>query len=428
MRKAETRTGRVAANLLLAGVSLGVTILLAEVALHVLDHPRAEVSQNRVLAEHDTLLGWRNIPGGHATIGTDEYRVTLTYNERGLRGDVIPYDKPSNTTRVMLVGDSFVDGYSIDLDDRVGELLETRLRELHPGRAFQVISLGTGGYGTDQEALWLEHEGLRYEPDVVVLLFYANDVWYNALDRYWRGSKPRFVLEGDRLVLTNVPVPLPAQDDDAGEDLPLGYRINDFLRTRSKLFVLATRAVQRIPALYALAVRAGFTAPSPELAFDVPGAREEADEFSVFEKDPPPAATEAWAVTDALIARMDSLVRAQDARFGVFLVPHRGTIYDADGRPRPSGTTSSGALDVEAVSRRLAETCRTTGVDCTDPRREFLAQADSLHRYGERLYYRYDWHWNPAGHRFAAGLVARQVTDLLAADSASRSDQRASAK
>jgi hypothetical protein len=125
---------------------------------------------------------------------------------------------------------------------------------------------------------------------------------------------------------------------------------------------------------------------------------------------------------------MDSLVRAQDARFGVFLVPHRGTIYDADGRPRPSGTTSSGALDVEAVSRRLAETCRTTGVDCTDPRREFLAQADSLHRYGERLYYRYDWHWNPAGHRFAAGLVARQVTDLLAADSASRSDQRASAK
>jgi len=43
---------------------------------------------------------------------------------------------------------------------------------------YDVVNLGVEGYGTDQELLQLEHEGLAYHPDVVVLNFtVANDIW-----------------------------------------------------------------------------------------------------------------------------------------------------------------------------------------------------------------------------------------------------------
>ena len=73
----------------------------------------------------------------------------------------------------------------------------------------EVINAGTGGYSTDQELLWFTTEGIKYRPDLTVLLVCYNDVLFNAVDRYWRGYKPLFRIDGDTLKLTNVPVPPP---------------------------------------------------------------------------------------------------------------------------------------------------------------------------------------------------------------------------
>ncbi|MBU1849701.1 MAG: hypothetical protein KKH40_03155, partial [Nanoarchaeota archaeon] len=40
---------------------------------------------------------------------------------------------------------------------------------------YEVINLGVSGYGTDQELILLQKEGLKYNPDVVILGFYLEN-------------------------------------------------------------------------------------------------------------------------------------------------------------------------------------------------------------------------------------------------------------
>ncbi|OQX86416.1 MAG: hypothetical protein B6D55_06165, partial [Candidatus Omnitrophica bacterium 4484_70.2] len=63
---------------------------------------------------------------------------------------------------------------------------------------------------TDQEYLILKEEGWKYSPDIVILCFLANDFWDNILNFTLRGyGKPKFEIVNEKLVLKNVPVPIP---------------------------------------------------------------------------------------------------------------------------------------------------------------------------------------------------------------------------
>src|SRR5262249_42346881 len=146
----------------------------------------------KLFVEYDSVRGWRNTPGAKGRYITEEYNNELEYNSHGIRGPERPYEKPAGTFRIVLLGDSYIEGYMVPLQERVSEVLERLLNAESTGTHYEVIALGTAGYSSDQELLWLEQEGLRYHPDVVVNMFYANDVWYNAQSKYWRGSKPLF--------------------------------------------------------------------------------------------------------------------------------------------------------------------------------------------------------------------------------------------
>ena len=64
----------------------------------------------------------------------------------------------------------------MELEQIFASLLESRSGH------YEIVNLGVEGYGTDQELLLLEHEGLAYSPDVVVLNFCIdNDSINNGL-------------------------------------------------------------------------------------------------------------------------------------------------------------------------------------------------------------------------------------------------------
>ena len=122
-------------------------------------YPRTKTSHQRFYVEHDPQRGWRNVPNADGWFSTDEYDVHLQYNARGIRGPELPYEKPAGTYRVVMLGDSFLEGYSVNREDRVSEQLEKLLAAQDPSRKYEVIALGTAGYSTDQELIWLESEG-----------------------------------------------------------------------------------------------------------------------------------------------------------------------------------------------------------------------------------------------------------------------------
>jgi hypothetical protein len=98
----------------------------------------------------------------------------FTTNARGLRDTRdFAYDKPPGVLRVLAVGDSHTQGYEVAQDETFAAVLERYLRGR--GRDAEVLNAGVSGFSNAEELAWLEHEGFRYAPDVVVLGFFAND-------------------------------------------------------------------------------------------------------------------------------------------------------------------------------------------------------------------------------------------------------------
>jgi hypothetical protein len=99
------------------------------------------------------------------------YQVTV--NRWGYRGEDFPLAKPEGELRILLVGDSFTYGAFVDDSSTLPVQLERQLEDAC-GPA-TVINAGLGGSTiVGQAALALR--GLRASPDLVLLMFYENDV------------------------------------------------------------------------------------------------------------------------------------------------------------------------------------------------------------------------------------------------------------
>jgi GDSL-like Lipase/Acylhydrolase family len=107
----------------------------------------------------------------HTSIdGSWEFRT----NAQGFRDDEdYAYEKSVATRRVLVLGDSHTQGFEVRQSSTFAKLLEHRLRTR--GVQAQVLNAGISGFGTAEELMFLEQEGMKYHPDAVVLAFFAND-------------------------------------------------------------------------------------------------------------------------------------------------------------------------------------------------------------------------------------------------------------
>ena len=98
-------------------------------------------------------------------------------NNKGFRDERKPaYEKPRGTLRMLVLGDSHTAGFEVDQDKTFANILEVFAAAGYGGRgAQQVFQVQYGGRAT-----YLENEGLRYSPDVIVVGFFANDYSDNA--------------------------------------------------------------------------------------------------------------------------------------------------------------------------------------------------------------------------------------------------------
>jgi lysophospholipase L1-like esterase len=151
--------------------------------------------------KYDSLLGWAHEPGQEGIFETPEFSTAVRINEKGLRDRPHSYERQNDVERILVLGDSFAWGYGVEESERFSQLLEKSLD-------VEVINASVSGYSTDQELLWYESEGIKYENDLVILVMAGNDVGDN--DREIVSTiyyKPKFVFEDGQLVLKGTPVP-----------------------------------------------------------------------------------------------------------------------------------------------------------------------------------------------------------------------------
>ena len=103
----------------------------------------------------------------------------------------------------MVLGDSFTFGDEVSDDETYSAYLQAMLPT-------EIINMGMHGYGHDQMLILLKEEGIKYQPDIVILGFLPLDMSRNLLN-FRDFGKPRFVLERGELKLTGTPVPRPEE-------------------------------------------------------------------------------------------------------------------------------------------------------------------------------------------------------------------------
>ena len=100
---------------------------------------------------------------------------SVKINSAGFRGPEIKIEKPKDTYRILMLGDSELFSILLPEKDNLSRQLEKLLNEKSSGLKFEVLNTGVEGYNTYQEFEVLKDKGLRYYPDLVVLNYVLND-------------------------------------------------------------------------------------------------------------------------------------------------------------------------------------------------------------------------------------------------------------
>lgn len=109
------------------------------------------------------------------------YVNIVRWNSRGYYDFERPLKPKSGVTRIVIVGDSFVESAQVPLTKTFHKLLEDGLNEPGPNRnsrakRFEVIALGTSGHGFRDHFETLEEEAVPYHPELVIMTAYLNDI------------------------------------------------------------------------------------------------------------------------------------------------------------------------------------------------------------------------------------------------------------
>ena len=105
--------------------------------------------------------------------------ISVDINTHGLRGPETPYAKPPGTFRILNLGDSVAMGWGTREEDTYGRQLEGLLNgQGGDNRQYEVINAGVPGWNVENELAYLQAEGLKYEPDLILLdLTLVNDIY-----------------------------------------------------------------------------------------------------------------------------------------------------------------------------------------------------------------------------------------------------------
>ncbi len=126
--------------------------------------------------ENHPTLGFRLTPAASGKAGGSEYVFDMKINSQGLRDiERASHEKPAGTFRILGLGDSFAMGQGVEYEEMFYTKLEQSLQAKYGAGKVDVIKAGIGGWGPRQEAIFLQEEGLKYKPDIVLLAFFEND-------------------------------------------------------------------------------------------------------------------------------------------------------------------------------------------------------------------------------------------------------------
>ena len=321
--------------------------------------------------------------------------------------------KPAGRYRIMAVGDSFTYGL-VPYPQNVMTLLEASLRAACPDRDLDLLNFGIGGTNATDYRTIIELGYATYQPDLVLVNFYAGNDGPDLYHRDGEGGSRRSLLRHSYLwnyvrnvlvVRRSVPdagalaasVQGPAPAGPAADERPRGGQVVDPGHR------LQDDAPALVGPIFDEKVFAGLLAV-------------ELGRFYV----PPDAGAigRAWERPLAQLEAARAHVAGHGGRLAITLYP---SVLQVDARlrtetvghlrsRRPDAEIGPDGIDPRLPNRILLAYCREHGVPCFDLTPAFeRANQESV----EPLYKARELHWTPRGNRVAAEAQARDLAPLV---------------
>ena len=365
-------------------------------------------------------IGWKGIPGKEGRWVKGRIVSYVKMNSHGFRDKERNYKKEQDVFRIVVLGDSCIEGLQVPLEQTFPYILEKRLNS-ESRNSFEVINLGVSGFGTAQEYLTLRHYGLKYNPDLVILAFYINnDLKDNSkiLGGVSRDKKyinrPYFVLENGKL--KEIPFKIkganPAEDErqhkigvieqlQISRDLlaklfpntyySLSDRINETPWLTNLFWKIGIKKSRLNPVLSDESKDKGFN--------------------NVYAEEYPPEWRNAWEVTKALILKISEELEMKGIGFLVVIIPKyesQTDRFELLANLDKYSRQRTVKFDLEKPERILSDFLEESKIDYLLLRPEFEKY---IRETGKDLRFRYSYedHWNANAHDLAAQLIYEEI-------------------
>jgi lysophospholipase L1-like esterase len=345
-----------------------------------------------------------------------EFEYDFRTNSQGLRNEEIPLDKSAGEIRVLVLGDSFVEGEGVAASDTFVADLQNMVRNKIQGK---IIFLNGGLRGTGPLEYWrlFRDVGLKYNPDLVLICIYANDVSNTPIDLSDDQLTSRFEMDETRgvekilywmfprlyIALSRSPAPVVFTDDFV-EAAIKEARLRNFDERRIQRWQSTLDK-----SLLEAARKGAFNRPILTYPLFRPDYLR-----SAVEMDTENAIRKYQAMLLPL-ARIAMLAESKGISIGAVYIP---SVFEYDPKPFDKGHpwAVAGMVDREWLKKRgqLEEKLREWTSDRQIP---FLSLTDTFREavnHKGKLNYSLDLHWNSNGHRVAAVAIEHWMQQHVA--------------
>ena len=166
-------------NSIILIVSLGISLLFAELALRARDwyYSAHAGSQQDWPSEFSATRHHRLVPNARYRHKEPEYDYIWENNSLGMRDRERSPSKDPQSFRIFFLGDSMIQGYGVSLEQTMVSLLEASLNKPEREKTVEVLNGGVFGYSPFLEYLYLKEVMPLIDPDLVIVGFsLVNDV------------------------------------------------------------------------------------------------------------------------------------------------------------------------------------------------------------------------------------------------------------
>lgn len=155
-------------------LSIFLTLVAVELLL-ALFYPIPFSGEGNIFFIPDPYTGYRLKPNN---VCFSYNNIPTIVNSKGHRDHEVTFEKGDNIFRILVLGDSFTVGHNVPQETTYPQILEGFLNK-QSNKKYEVVNTGVGGWEPFQYAQYYFHYGKQLNPDLILIGFFVGNDTYN---------------------------------------------------------------------------------------------------------------------------------------------------------------------------------------------------------------------------------------------------------